>query len=1061
MTFSDLYTKNVNKIIDYEKSNIDKPVFVILGQTELYKPQKHEDYLTDKETFTLDGNENLFNNDWFTRVFLSLNSDKHFHIISYAQFSYLTFHLNSSFFKDRIVILKDNIRQLFPIRKEDFIEESENESIERRPAGIPLYQAEQLQINGSYFYSVKTPAEDFKTINVFAEKKELTDTESDNFYNIDIHSGPYALDYFINSCIQNNNLNSVATITRYPKQIIPDYLNDIITSLNYILNQFNGSLYYEYKEVVREEYEPKDKTKELLRQNWGEKANFRTLSVYTDPDEGNQITEISQALIVEKIIEEYEKTKKGEKAKDLFLTAPTGSGKSLLFQLPAFHISQNKDITIVVSPLIALMKDQVDAIINDRDFHKVAYLNSELNLIDRDTIIENCQNGNIDVLYLSPELLLSYNIKHFIGERNIGLIVIDEAHLITTWGRDFRVDYWFLGNHINKIRKYNEMNFPLVAVTATAIYGGLNDMVFDSIDSLNMDNPHIFIGQVKREDITFLVNNHDKFEKSYEKSKLIQTVNFIKEINSLNIKTLVYTPYTKHIREIIQKLNSEDLDIAVGYYGSLPADQKELSYRKFKSGEKMIMVSTKAFGMGVDISDIELIYHHAPSGLLPDYVQEVGRAARDPEVNGYASLNYATQDQRFTKVLHGMSSIKQYQIREVLKKIYRVYVKNEERRNLLLSVDDFGHIFENSIDLDQKVLTSLMMIEKDYLAKYRFNVLVARPKKLFVKVFARISDTHYSILNIKYHECYSVIPYYLKGYKYIELDLDKLWYKFFKDISFPSIKYEYYQGKLLSREGIELVPQLKMSFEIFFMVNKIYNDLKSLLSIIESVFVESDGSFFTQEEFHEKLNYSLNDNKKSEKLSKFILSTYSGRVLGPGHIESGAFLARKKYKDVYTYRIFNNKYLHNFSSLLRLLNNLFSGTDKLMVERFATNTGINTENYVRLGYFLEILELGVFEVKGGENPMVFIRLNDPDRIKRDSHDQNYNNTLLTKTLERHYISNRIFDHFFLNNFSNEDRWNFIEDYFLGADIDTLINEYPVGDKNNLNIIEHLKKKGKK
>ena len=70
MTFSDLYTKNINKIIDYEKSNIDKPVFVILGQTELYKPQKHEDYLTDKETFTLDGNENLFNNDWFTRVFL-------------------------------------------------------------------------------------------------------------------------------------------------------------------------------------------------------------------------------------------------------------------------------------------------------------------------------------------------------------------------------------------------------------------------------------------------------------------------------------------------------------------------------------------------------------------------------------------------------------------------------------------------------------------------------------------------------------------------------------------------------------------------------------------------------------------------------------------------------------------------------------------------------------------------------------------------------------------------------------------------------------------------------
>ena len=184
----------------------------------------------------------------------------------------------------------------------------------------------------------------------------------------------------------------------------------------------------------------------------------------------------------------------------------------------------------------------------------------------------------------------------------------------------------------------------MVAVTATAIYGGSNDMVFDSIDSLVMHNPHVFIGQVKRSDITFAVNNHDRFSTNYESNKLAQTVDFIKKINEVGLKTLVYTPYTKHIRQIIDKLNNDNLEIATGYYGAMPAEQKEFSFRQFKSGQKKIMISTKAFGMGVDISDIELVYHHAPSGLLPDYIQEIGRVARKPEIKGFAALNYSSQE---------------------------------------------------------------------------------------------------------------------------------------------------------------------------------------------------------------------------------------------------------------------------------------------------------------------------------------------------------------------------------------------------------------------------------
>src|SRR5690606_9195271 len=160
------------------------------------------------------------------------------------------------------------------------------------------------------------------------------------------------------------------------------------------------------------------------------------------------------------------------------------------------------------------------------------------------------------------------------------------------------------------------------------------------------------------------VNNHERFSANYESNKLTQTVDFIKRANDIGLKTLVYTPYTKHIRQIIDKLQSEHLDIATGYYGSLPAEQKEFSFRQFKSGQKKIMVSTKAFGMCVDISDLELVYHHAPSHVLPDYVQEIRRVARKPEIKGFAALNYSSQDQRFTKALHGMSALRQYQIKE-------------------------------------------------------------------------------------------------------------------------------------------------------------------------------------------------------------------------------------------------------------------------------------------------------------------------------------------------------------------------------------------------------------
>lgn len=1055
MTFSEYYTDRIKEIIIDESSNKENLIFVVLGQTQLIDNSLFLEYIADDTTFRLDGNETLFDKSWFTNSFTTLNVVKKLHILSYAQFSYLINYIDGSFFKERIVIVNDNVRQLFPIDKENFLEESQEETIDIRPDTLPIYQAEQIQINDKYFYSVKMPNEDFKFCNIFNERAELIGSDNEELEAIDVSSDQYALDYFFNSCISDNDFKKTAVVKFYHKQPINDVLSVNVAKINFVLQQFGGSLFQLQEEVIKEDYQVNETTQNLLKKYWGDNTEFRNLKVYRNPDINNQISEISQGLIVETIINEYEKARLNEKTRDLFLTAPTGAGKSLLFQLPAFYVSSKNDVTIVVSPLIALMKDQVNAILTDRNFEKVAYLNSELSLIDRDKIIESCKNGEIDILYMSPELLMSYDISNFIGDRKLGLLVIDEAHLITTWGRDFRVDYWFLGNHIRKIRKYHNLNFPMVAVTATAIYGGANDMVFDSIDSLVMHNPHVFIGQVKRNDITFAVNNHERFSANYESNKLTQTVDFIKRANDIGLKTLVYTPYTKHIRQIIGKLQSEHLDIATGYYGSLPAEQKEFSFRQFKSGQKKIMVSTKAFGMGVDISDIELVYHHAPSGLLPDYVQEIGRVARKPEIKGFAALNYSSQDQRFTKALHGMSALRQYQIKEVLKKIYKAFTKNNKSRNLLLSVDDFGHIFENAIDLDQKVLTALMMIEKDYLAKTRFNVIIARPKKLFVRVYARISDANLITFQQKYANTSQIISQLGNGNNIIEIDLDKLWYQNFNDKSFPILKREFYTGYLFRNDGIEVIPQLKMSFERLDTFNNLYQKLQDLFTNLQNIFANMEG-YFSQKDFEDKLNNVLPDKTKAEKISKFILSSYSGRLLQPGVVEDNAFLQQRREIDGYKYRVYNNRYLENFTSLLNRLNNLFGNTDEFIVNRYITNKESNSVNYVRLGYFLEMLELGTFEIKGGENPLIFIRINDPYRIEKDSNNNHYSNTLLSKTLERHHLSNQIFDHFFLRSFANEERWDFIEDFFLGSDVDILLDKHKGGETNNLDIVNYLK-----
>ena len=471
-------------------SRKDSTIFVFIG-IEQYVDVKHlSSHIADMGTFFQNGTKRQFSQQWFVNLFGKLTSNanpRDFTILSFPQFCNLISYVAPDFFKDRVVILRDGLRNLLPIGKEEFIEKAADENIELRSADMPDYMAEQMQIGDRYFYSVKMPVENFEVIDIFNERTALIPVHSSTDLEvIDIVSDPHAVDSFVNKCLAQDSFRFEVAAKFFKKQPLEEKAKALLERLNWIVNQFGGQI-CEFDDVaIQAEHQSSETATKLLHNYWGENADFRTLKVYSNPSYDKTIKSISQGLIVDTIIDEYNKAKQSVAPKDLFLTAPTGSGKSLLFQLPAFHVSAQGDVTIVVSPLIALMKDQVEQIRCERGYKKVYYINSELSLIDRERVIDDCKSGEIDILYLSPELLLSYDISYFIGDRRLGLIVIDEAHLITTWGRDFRVDYWFLGQHINKIRKIKAYHFPMVAVTATAIYGGDNDMVFDSINSLYM-----------------------------------------------------------------------------------------------------------------------------------------------------------------------------------------------------------------------------------------------------------------------------------------------------------------------------------------------------------------------------------------------------------------------------------------------------------------------------------------------------------------------------------------------------------------------------------------------
>lgn len=293
------------------------------------------------------------------------------------------------------------------------------------------------------------------------------------------------------------------------------------------------------------------------------------------------------------------------RGRDSFCILPTGAGKSICYQIPALMFN---GITIVISPLISLMKDQVDNL-NSNGIN-ARYINSTQKLEVSDEIIELCKKGEVKLLYIAPEKLENEFFKRKLRLLNISQIAIDEAHCVSMWGHDFRKSYGLIAEFIDNLR----IRPVVTAFTATATEVVRKDV----INLLKLRNPYIYIGSFDRENL--------EIKLYIEEDKLELAKDIIREREGE--AGIIYCATRKEVDGLYYYLKDLGYDV-LKYHGGLKDSEKEFYQDEFLNENSNVMIATNAFGMGIDKSNIRYIIHFTIPKNIEGYYQEIGRAGRD------------------------------------------------------------------------------------------------------------------------------------------------------------------------------------------------------------------------------------------------------------------------------------------------------------------------------------------------------------------------------------------------------------------------------------------------
>jgi ATP-dependent DNA helicase RecQ len=338
------------------------------------------------------------------------------------------------------------------------------------------------------------------------------------------------------------------------------------------------------------------------------------------------------------------------KKRDVLVVQPTGSGKSAIYQITAL---MRKGAALVISPLIALQKDQVDSI-NEQDVPEAVALNSTLRAAERREAQELVESGQGKFIFMAPEQLRKQETLEMLSEADVSLFVVDEAHCISEWGHDFRPDYLQLGAVVERLN-----HPPVLAMTATAA----PEVREEIVSRLGMKKPDVLVHGFDRPNLYLRV---DHFPDEPQKTEAV-----VHRVRWAEKPGIVYVSTRKKAQEVMERLAEDNIE-ALFYHGGLPPKERNEIQDRFMSDGAEVIVATNAFGMGIDKPNIRFVYHHDIPESLDAYYQEIGRAGRDGE-KSEAVLFFRTEDLGLRKFLSGESKLDAGEVEQIAE-----YVADQE-----------------------------------------------------------------------------------------------------------------------------------------------------------------------------------------------------------------------------------------------------------------------------------------------------------------------------------------------------------------------------------------------
>ncbi len=389
--------------------------------------------------------------------------------------------------------------------------------------------------------------------------------------------------------------------------------------------------------------------------------------------------------------------------RSLLAIFPTGGGKSIAFQVPALLQGHSvKGLTVVISPLQSLMKDQVDNL-EKAGITEAVTINGLLDPIERAKSFERVADGSASLLYIAPESLRSKSIEHLLSERDVVRFVVDEAHCFSSWGQDFRVDYLYIGDFIKHLQTLKNLPdpIPVSCFTATARQKVIEDIGNYFQEKLGLEL-QVFRTGVNRKNLRYRVFENPGDEEKY------QTLRDL--IAGRQCPAIVYVSRTRRADKLANRL-CDDGFIARAFHGKMPPDEKTENQNAFIAGEVQIMVATSAFGMGVDKKDVGLVVHYEISDSLENYVQEAGRAGRDEHIEAECFILFNEDDLNKHFILLNQTKLNIREIKQIWNAVKFITRFRTKVSNSPLEIARQAGWDDSVSEIETRVITAIAALE--------------------------------------------------------------------------------------------------------------------------------------------------------------------------------------------------------------------------------------------------------------------------------------------------------------------------------------------------------------